>query len=203
MARVGVTAGRVGQAAVELADAEGLAAVTVSALARRLGVRPASMYAHVSGIDDVREGLHRRALGQLADEVGESIAGRSGGGALAAQVAAHRRFAADHPGLWEALQQRATEATMRSPDAVRIAGLGLAVLRGYGLEGADAVHASRLVGATVNGFLALEASGSFDARGEDREMSWGATVDALDRALSSWPGAGTGVGVEAGAEPQG
>ena len=37
----------------------------------------------------------------------------------------------------------------------------LAVLRGHGLDGADAVHATRCARALAHGFASLEASGGF------------------------------------------
>ena len=37
----------------------------------------------------------------------------------------------------------------------------LAVLRGYGLDGDDAIHAVRIVRAALHGFVALEIGGGF------------------------------------------
>lgn len=47
MARVGLTKERLTQAGAELADEVGFDKVTVSALARRFGVKDASLYSHV------------------------------------------------------------------------------------------------------------------------------------------------------------
>lgn len=189
MARAGVTRARVEDSAVELADAEGLDSVTISALARRLGVRPASMYAHVAGVAALRDLLHRRALAELGHLVENGIAGRAGADALVEFAGAHRLVAESHPGLWEVLQKPATPEVAASPEAARVAGLQLAVLRGYGLVGADAVHATRFVGATLNGFVTLERSGAFAHRDVEIETSWALALDALDRSLSQWPGA--------------
>nr|AHA12097.1 transcriptional regulator [Streptomyces sp. CNH287] len=51
--RAALSLERIGAVAVELADAEGLAAVTMRRLAAELGVAPMAAYRHVSGKDDL------------------------------------------------------------------------------------------------------------------------------------------------------
>ena len=46
----------------------------------------------------------------------------------------------------------------------------LAVLRGYGLEGDDAIHAARAVRSALHGFVALEAGAGRDPRRPRREL---------------------------------
>ena len=58
MPRAGLTPDLIVLAAATLADREGLDHVTVSAVARLVGVKPASVYAHLEGADD----LLRRAF---------------------------------------------------------------------------------------------------------------------------------------------
>ena len=57
MPRAGLTRDRVVHAGADLADEVGLGEATVSALARRLGVRVASLYSHVDGAADLQEGI--------------------------------------------------------------------------------------------------------------------------------------------------
>ncbi|MGW0668203.1 TetR/AcrR family transcriptional regulator [Streptomyces sp. NPDC002746] len=51
--RASLTLERIGTVAVEIADAEGVAAVTMRRLATELGVAPMAAYRHVSGKDDL------------------------------------------------------------------------------------------------------------------------------------------------------
>lgn len=187
MPRMNLTAASVLETAANLADRDGYDSVSVSALARELGVQPASLYSHVRDRAAVLEGVQQLALGELADTIVAAIAGRSGSDALAGLVEAHRTFAREHPGRWTALQRPATAATARSEPAGRVAALMLAVFRGYELPDRELVHATRLVGATVNGFITLESSGSFGHRDLDTELSWARALDVLDRALRAWP----------------
>ncbi|HET6549616.1 MAG TPA: TetR/AcrR family transcriptional regulator, partial [Solirubrobacter sp.] len=62
MAR-GLTVDRVVGAAIELADADGLAAVSMARVAERLGFTPMSLYRHVSGKDELVRRMLDAALG--------------------------------------------------------------------------------------------------------------------------------------------
>lgn len=187
MPRANLTHRSVVAAGAKLADRDGLAAVTISALARQLGVQPASLYEHVRGVDGLLDGIQRLALDELASRIGEAVAGRAGADALHGLADAHRRYALERPGAWAALQRRASNETARSPEAARVSTLILAVVRGYPVPADDGVHAVRLVGATLNGFLALAESRAFTHRTDAEDASWTAAIDAIDRALSTWP----------------
>lgn len=191
MPRANLTEHIVLKAALALADREGLDAVTVTAVARQFGVQPASLYEHVRGLAALMDGIQRLAFDELGALVGAGVAGLSAKAALRALADAHRSYALDHPGAWAALQRPATTEIAQSPEAARIATLLLAVIRGYAIPAKDLIHASRLVGATINGFLALTRTEAYSHRADDTNESWAAAVNALDRALTSWPTEGT------------
>src|SRR5690606_34456601 len=65
---------RIVDAAVELADAEGLAAVSMAAVASRLGYTPMSLYRYVSAKDDLLLLMQEEATG-LPPEPGEEDLG--------------------------------------------------------------------------------------------------------------------------------
>lgn len=172
--------------AADLADEVGFDAVTVSAVARRVGVKPASVYFHLAGTDELRGRISTLALTELADRLGLALAGRAGRDALAALVDGVRAFATEHPGRWEATQVRIT-APEAGPAGARVAALMLAVVRGYDLPEDEQVHAVRLIGSTINGFVRLHVHGSFDRSDPDPEHSWRRMTQALDTALAHWP----------------
>lgn len=174
-------------AAADLADEHGFDRVTVSAVARRLGVQTASLYNHVRDRAALLAGIHELALDDLADRIGPAIAGRAGRDALVGPAEAHRTFARDAPGRWAALQQPAAPSTVTSRGASRVATLTLAFLRGYDIPEEELVHVTRFLGATVNGFLALERSGGFGHRRPDPEVSWQRALTALDTLIRTWP----------------
>lgn len=175
------------RAAADLADREGFEEISISALARTLGVQPASLYSHIRDRAAVLDGIHELALAELADRIAQEIAGRSGYDALAGLATAHRRYAQESPGRWTALQRPAAAETAGSEAATRLVSLNWAVLRDYGLPDDQLVHATRFVGATINGFIALERQGGFAHRTEQSDESWQHALDAIDRSLRSWP----------------
>jgi AcrR family transcriptional regulator len=173
--------------AARLADEVGLQRVTISALAKRLGVAQPSLYKHLAGTEALQQHLAALAVRELGEVLGSAALGRSGDDALRALAGAYRRFALDHPGRYA--------ATVRAPDPAdeahaeateHVLGIVLAVLRGYSLEGADTIDAARMLRSALHGFAALEAAGGFGLpRHVDR--SFDRMVDALDRALGAWP----------------
>lgn len=185
-ARTALTADSLTTAAADLADEVGFEAVTVSAVARRVGVKPASVYFHLAGTDDLRGRISTLALTELGDRLGLALAGCAGRDALTALVECVRAYATEHPGRWEATQVRIT-APEAAPAGARVGALMLAVARGYGLPEDELVHAVRLVGSTVNGFVRLHVHGSFGRSDPDPERSWRRMTQALDSALAHWP----------------
>lgn len=187
MPRAGLTSAAVVAAAADLADREGFDAVTPAAVARAVGVRTPSLYAHVDGAEALRAGVQSLALGEMADAATRALAGRSGSAALLALADAYRDYARAHPGRYAASRRRVDADDTATVAAGRRHGelLG-AVLAGYGIDGRERVHAVRLVGATVHGFVTLEATGGFEHSEPAPDASWRRVVEALDAALRAW-----------------
>lgn len=186
MPRAGLTRALVLDAAADLADEAGLDAVTPSAVARAVGIRTPSLYAHVAGADALRDGLTVLALREMADAASRAVAGRSGRAALHALADAYRDYASTHPGRYAATRRRLAPEHEGVEEGRRHSELLGSVLRGYGVPEGDHVHAVRLVGSTVHGFIALDATGSFDHSDPDPDVSWARVVDVLHRALDTW-----------------
>ncbi|MEU9517593.1 WHG domain-containing protein [Streptomyces sp. NPDC048224] len=187
MPRAGLTTDRVVAAAADLADEDGFENVTVSALARRLGVKDASLYTHVRGLRDLRERMALLAGGELIEEIAAAVAGRAGREALTAFAGAYRSYALRHRGRYAATQIRIDQSLVAgSPALRRTAEITYGMLRAYGLTEPDLTDAVRLLRSTFHGYCALEASGGFGAP-RDVQASWDRAVDALHVALENWP----------------
>jgi len=187
MPRAGLSTAAVVAAAAEIADAEGLDRLTLARVAATAGVRTPSLYNHVESLDDVRRGVALLALRDLADALRDAAVGRAGDDALAAMAVAYRAYARRHPGRYAATQRAPAEGD----EEMRTAAAGavdvvLAVLRGYGLEGDDAIHAARAVRSALHGFVALEAGGGFGIP-VDLDESYARMVRALARGLRDAP----------------
>ncbi|MGN6124938.1 MAG: TetR/AcrR family transcriptional regulator [Humibacter sp.] len=187
MPRTPLTTAAVVDAASALADEVGFDAVTLAAVARRVGVQTPSLYSHVRDLAALRDGIVESTLGELNTRIALAIAGRSGHDALRGFAAAHRALAHDAPGRWESLQRPAGAGAVGSTAAREIVTLTNAVLRGYELPETERVHATRVIGATINGYLTLERLGSFAHSSPSPESSWERAIDALDALLRNWP----------------
>ncbi|WP_328960309.1 TetR/AcrR family transcriptional regulator [Streptomyces virginiae] len=189
MARAGLTAERVTVAGAELADEVGLDRVTMSQVARRLGVKDASLYAHVRNLEDLRGRIALLAADEKTLRIAEATAGRSGKDALVAFADAWREYAHAHPGRYTATQTRIRidpELAAQAPGPRRAVELTYAMLRGYALTEPDLTDAVRLLRSTFHGFVALEAAGGF-AHERSPQRSWIRALDALHTLLEHWP----------------
>ncbi|WP_024936665.1 TetR/AcrR family transcriptional regulator [Actinomadura welshii] len=187
MARAGVTVERLTGAAAELADEVGFGNVTVAALARRFGVKEASLYSHIKNAHDLKTRVALLALAELADEVSAAVAGRAGKDALVAFASAYRDYAKRHPGRYAAARMELDPETAAKSAAKRHSEMTRALLRAYDLSEPDETDAVRMLGGVFHGFVSLETAGSFSHTPRDVEASWSRTLDALDVALKNWP----------------
>ena len=191
MPRAGLSTAAVVAAAADIADAEGLDRLTLARVAAAAGVRTPSLYNHVESLDDVRRRVALLALRDLADALRDAAVGRAGDDALAAMADAYRAYARRHPGRYAATQRAPAEGDEEMRAAAKGAvDVVLAILRGYGLEGDDAIHAARAVRSALHGFVALEAGGGFGIP-VDLDESYARMVRALARGLrdapTTWP----------------
>ncbi|WP_433050409.1 TetR/AcrR family transcriptional regulator [Dactylosporangium sp. CS-033363] len=185
MVRAGLTRAHVCTAALEMADEVGIDHVTMTALARRLGVAVPSLYEHVRGVPDLLDAVAGLATNELADRLGEALRDRTGRPALIAYATALRTWVVAHPGRYAATVRPLTDPAGAAAQARIVQGCAT-LLRGYGLDETRAVDAVRFVYSTMHGFLHLETDGGFH-HARDLDTSWSLILDALDRALTTWP----------------
>jgi AcrR family transcriptional regulator len=162
VARRGLDHARVVDAAIAIADEDGLEAVTLARVAAALGVRSPSLYNHVDGRDGLIRGIAARATRELAVALRRAATGCSGLEAVEAVAQVQRDYARAHPGRYAATVGAPTpgdaEHEAAAADAVDVL---TSVLGGSGLHGDDLIHAARALRSAVHGFAALEAAGGF------------------------------------------
>ncbi|GAB3974743.1 TetR-like C-terminal domain-containing protein [Actinoallomurus acanthiterrae] len=190
MGRAGLSAAKLTAAAAEMADDVGIDQVTVSALARRFGVKDASLYSHVKNLRELRVRIALLGGEEMTDRIAAEVAGRAGKDALVAFADAYRQYALDHPGRYAATQMRFTpEEVAEYADSAgmrRSVELTYGMLRAYGLTEPDLTDAGRLLRATFHGYIHLELSGGFN-HPRDVQDSWARSLDALHVLLENWP----------------
>jgi AcrR family transcriptional regulator len=168
-------------AAVALADEEGLEGVTIRAVAARLGVAPMTLYGHVAGADELVDLV-----------VGATIAGAvaeqpplpgDGRGALLAFAHGLRGMFLEHPAVLDAYRRR----PVQDATGLAVTATVVSALVAEGLDEGAAVSVYATVYAFVVGFVSLESRGvdvdrfALEAEPVLRRLS-GRLADLFDRA---------------------
>jgi AcrR family transcriptional regulator len=170
------------QAAVDLVNAEGMEALTLSRLAKQLGIRTPSLYNHVDGLTGLRRELAVMNAGLLADRLGEAAIGKSGPELFTDVAQAFRQYVKENPGLYLSTLRSSGAQPIADPnlqhEEERVMKIGLAMMSSLGLQGEDAVHGLRAFRSIVHGFATLEVAGGFGLP-QDCDESFRRLVSAL------------------------
>ena len=152
--------------AVALADERGLAAVSMRAIAERVGVTPMALYPYIGS----KTALLDAMLGHLLGQLHPARAGAGGAGPwrerLGAIARAARAVVTAHP--WAAELVFARPAV--TPDSVRTVDLLYTALLEAGVPAAEVPRLERMLSTVVIGFAASEAGGRFRSRDDPRSF---------------------------------
>ncbi|NIJ11774.1 AcrR family transcriptional regulator [Saccharomonospora amisosensis] len=159
--RVGLSADGVVDAALALVDERGTEALTLANVAARTGVATPSLYKHVGGLAELRALVGVRILDEMTTRFSAVAVGRGGDAAVAALMREYRAYVLDHPKRYPLTPMDPLHDPVQREAGTRLLQVMLAALREYGLEGADAVHATRRLRVVVHGFASIEAAGGF------------------------------------------
>jgi AcrR family transcriptional regulator len=167
-------------AASDLLEQDGLAALTMQAVAHRVGVRAPSLYKRVQGRD--------RLIQLVAEATLTELATRLDAESSAAELAnALRAFGHERPAAFQ-LVMTPGPGTPRADD-VFAAAASEAVLRiAARLAGDDhALEAARTLTAWAAGFISMELNGRFRLGG-DVDSAWEFGVSRIVEAITVTPG---------------
>ncbi len=169
-----LTRDRVLEVASELADRDGIAALTIRSLATALGVKPMSVYHHVAGKDAILDGLVDRVFAEVV------VPGEAGWrDAMAVRARSMRAALTRHPWAVPLMESRSSPgpATLRHHDAA------IGVLRRNGFSVAMAAHAFALLDAFIYGFAVQETTLPFEGQAELAEIAGPILTDAVAQEL--------------------
>ncbi len=161
MARAGLSTEAVVDAALQLIDEHGLTGLTLAAVAERTAVATPSLYKHVGSLAELRTRVALRILEEVTERFAAEAIGRSGDDAVRALMHAYRAYVLEHPGRYAAIPLDPLHQPELAEAGAKLLNVFLAVLRGYGLRDAAAIHAARHFRVIVHGFASLESQGGF------------------------------------------
>ena len=173
-------------AAIRIADENGLDRLTLGQVAAEVGVKTPSLYEHFEGLPGLRQAIRLRGFQALGDIIGRAAVGKSRDDAVRALALETRRFVRQHPALYESTVLTAegdSKEVHRAADGV-LATL-YSVLAGYGIKGTEAVHAARYLRSLLHGFNSLELAGGFGLN-VHLSVSYDRMIDVLAQDLKRW-----------------
>jgi AcrR family transcriptional regulator len=165
MPRAGLGKEAVVEAAANLLNTEGAAALTLNRLAQELGVKTPSLYNHIDGLPGLYRELARLNARTLGERFTQAAIGKSGPAALIAVATAYRAYIKEAPGVYLASlrssgTQQPVDAELSAAEETSLR-VTVAVVASFGLTGEDALHAVRGLRSLVHGFATLEIAGGF------------------------------------------
>lgn len=141
-------------AALALADERGLTAVTMRAIAERLGVTAMALYPHIGDKERLLDGLVDRMLAELLPAIpGHGTAEQR----LMAIARAGRALARRHPAAYALLLSRPSV----TPDAIRLVDAIYTALLDLGVPADQVPRMERLLSTFTLGYATSEVNGRF------------------------------------------
>ena len=168
MTNISLSADGIFRAALRLADAEGLDALTMRGLAAELGVATMSLYGHVPTKDDLLLGV----VNLVASEIGLPAPGAPPWEALKSITREFRRVALRHPNLVPLIMRRPPTGA----ESLLTLEAALDALHRAGVPASMAARAYRLSASYAIGFVSLECGGFF----KPVDVAAGARIAPID-----------------------
>ncbi len=141
------------EAALTIANERGLEAVTMRAVAERVGVTSMALYPHVGDKDGLLDGM----LGQLLGKLPLPDRAQDWRTRLAELARAVRALSKQHPGATSLVFARPSV----TPDAVRVVDEIYQTLLDAGVPDREVPRIERLVSTTILGYAVSEVNGRF------------------------------------------
>lgn len=184
--KLGLTVEQVVEAAAEIADRDGLDALSLATVASALGVKSPSLYTHVRGLAGLRRQLALHGSRLLAIELAASVDGLDGPDALRTIAEQLRSFAHRHPGLNNSFLPAPTPdedpevaAALLEPVTVIAS-----VLNGMDVDPTTVIPLIRALRAAVHGFVDLELKGGFGLP-DNIDDSFTTTINLVIEAITA------------------
>ncbi|WP_199549228.1 TetR/AcrR family transcriptional regulator [Streptomyces sp. N35] len=176
-----LTLDRIVEAAIELADREGIAAVSMRRLSTELGTGTMSLYRYVPGKAELLDLMLDKVQGEAVPE-GEAVPG-TWRGCVEGMARGHAALYRAHPWLLKVNHGR----TVLGPSAMRSFEVVIAPLRTMGLSDPELLSVILTVQNWVTGHIRMEVDTveATQETGMSDEEFWGSQQPFLERAMLS------------------
>ncbi len=149
---------------LQLLESKGVEALTVREIAKHAGVAPMGIYNHFAGKLDVIDALVRQGHVQFAEALSTPVAGSPPEARLIDSGNAYRRFAHDHPRLYELMFMHSIPRYVPSLETAQAMGRSIQVLIAdiellqsqQEIRDGDSLSIAQQVWSVVHGYVSLE-----------------------------------------------
>jgi len=163
MARQGLTTETVVAAAARLAEEVGCESLTLHKLADRLNIKAASLYTHISGIEELYILLSDLALKQLGTAMMDAVKGKKRDEAIRAMSVAYRDYAKQNPEMYRMIMKVPHSHSEQLVNAGKnVKAILFELLSQYTADQTKIIYFSRYYHSILHGFISLEQAGFFD-----------------------------------------
>ncbi len=153
--------------------------LTLSALARELGVTQPALYYHVDGIEDILRWVGIAVRAQLVNVLSSATIGVSGPDAVRSVADAWLQFDTEHPALYKSTDWHPVEGDLELEAAVgRVLAVLAGSLRGFDLSDAELATSALALRSTLHGFASFEL-GAGNPSPESSDQSFAQIIDLL------------------------
>lgn len=154
-------------AARDILEHEGLASVTMQAVAKRVGVRAPSLYKRVDSRNALIELVAKSAVAQLGDQIDQAAMAASVDPSAELRGIARdlRAFAHENPRVYQLIFV-GSDATRPDPEVLALASAPILRVAAELVGAEHALEAARAVTAWAHGFISMELAGAFKLGGD-------------------------------------
>ena len=170
-------------AARAILEEDGLDAVSMQAVANRVGVRPPSLYKHVTDRTALIRGVSAAVTADLADALRVPTASGDPGDDLRQMARRYRAFVRANPAGYALLFTPPGSGLLPDESALAALGEPIVAVTARLVGEADALGAARTFVAWAHGFTSLELAGGFRLGG-DVEAAYERGIDLILAGLS-------------------
>ncbi len=163
MPRQGLNTETVVKTAALLVEENGYESLTLHKLASKLNVKPASLYTHIKGIDELYVSLANLALNQLSVMMLDATAGKKRGDALRAVSVAYCNYVRQNPEMYQMIMKiphSNSEELVKTGRMVK--SVLFEILSQYTEDKAKIIFYSRYYHSILHGFISLDRAGFFN-----------------------------------------
>lgn len=162
MPRQGLNTETVVKTAAILVEENGYENLTLHKLADKLNIKPASLYTHIKGIDELYISLGNLALKQLSDGITNAIEGKKRAKAIRAMSDAYRNYVRQNPEMYKIILKIPHSSSYELiKTGQNVKSILFEILSQYTSDKSEIIYYSRYYHSVLHGFISLEQAGFF------------------------------------------